>query len=117
MNEVAKFDVQLMHRDALFKISLNEADRNDKIKFLVAGRTITLFEYKPLPIELKNLFESLDKMTFLSESELIRTLNKVTDISCLSITKKVYVLGTYKIIQNQKVESKHSLLTKPGFIS
>lgn len=45
MNEIAKFDVQLVHQGNLYKVGLREADKNDTMKFQIAGRTVTPFEY------------------------------------------------------------------------
>lgn len=111
MNEVAKFDLQLIHQGTLYKVGLREADENDTVKFHIAGRAVTPFEYMPLPTHLKEVFSSLNKMTFLSEEELMKQL-KVSDITSLSVTKKVYELGTFRLLQNQTTESKYGLTAK-----
>jgi Peptidase family S41/N-terminal domain of Peptidase_S41 in eukaryotic IRBP len=112
MNEIAKFDVQLVHQGTSYKVGLREANENDTMKFQVAGRTVTPFEYTPLPANLKEIFASLDKTTFSSEKELIKKLKKDSDVNCFSVTKKVYELGTFQLVQNQTTESKYGLTTK-----
>lgn len=112
MNEIAKFDVQLVHQGTSYKVGLREANENDTMKFQVAGRTVTPFEYTPLPTNLKEIFASLDKTTFSSEKELMKKLKKDSDVNCFSVTKKVYDLGTFRLLQNQTTESKFGLTTR-----
>lgn len=112
MNEVAKFDVQFVHQSTLYKVGLREANKNDIMKFQVAGRTVTPFEYAPLPSHLKEVFASLDKINFSSEKELMEKLKKDSDVNCISVTKKVYDLGTFRLLQNQTTESKFGLTSR-----
>ena len=112
MNEISKFDVQLVHQGTLYKVGLREANEKDTIKFHIAGRTVTPFEYTPIPSNLKEIFSSLDKMSFSSEKELIKNLKKVSDVTCFSVTKKVYELGTFRLMQSQTTESKSGRTAK-----
>lgn len=112
MSEIAKFDVHLEHQGTLYKIGLREANKNDTMKFQVAGRTVTPFEYVPLPPHLKEVFASLDKTIFSSEQELMTILKKNSDVNCFSVIKKVYDLGTFRLLQYQTTESKYGLMAK-----
>ncbi len=113
MSDVAKFDIQLLYHGSLYKVGLREADANDSMKFHVAGRSVTPFEYSPLPFDLKEVFSPFDKAAFSSEKDLMKRLKKVgADIHCLSVTKKVYELGTFRLLQSQTTESKFGRETK-----
>lgn len=115
INEIPKFDVQLVHQGKLYQVGLKKADENDVMTFQVAGRTVTPFEYNeqnPLPADLKEAFASLDKMVFSSEKELMKRLKTDSNIHYFSVTKKIYELGTFQLLQIQTTESKYGIATK-----
>ncbi len=106
MDNIAKFEIQVIHQDQVYKVTLGQADEKDPVKLSVAGRSVKPCFDSPVPKSLDVVFASLNNKSFATEKELVSELKGQKDIVCLSVTKKVYQLGTFALIDHTFKETK-----------
>jgi len=112
MFDPSKINIQFTAEGRTYNVNLYAAEAEDKIRLNVGGKIFTFMGDADIPESARMLFESLNGGVFTSNSDLMARLSGAGNIDGISLTKRIYDIGSGKLLHKDKVDSDSILKLK-----
>lgn len=115
---ISKHNIRFVHDNKTYQVDLYEKEScaGEKNIVNIGGRNFAIITDSPLPKSVDQLFTSLNKISFLTEKELLEKIESAAatlNLTGLSLSTRVYNLA-HRLLSKQYVDSSSATQLKQG---